>query len=198
MLYVTYTHTSKNSNNFFYLFFVLMERRRDQPAAPPPNNNNNNEENHPPAPPPVAAAAASNEHVEFTVRSSEDLFLEVLPLPIHTPLSAILTHHIAQGTEKTIPRVRAETNYSCLMLKTQRFSSLFRHYAKYHGLKKDELEYFFVSFLGPEDTPEAVQLQRSDVITVRKKQKKVEELKVDAADDDDFRKDMRELMEVSE
>lgn len=84
------------------------------------------------------------------------------------------------------------------MLKTQRFSSLFRHYAKYHGLKKDELEYFFVSFLGPEDTPEAVQLQRSDVITVRKKQKKVEELKVDAADDDDFRKDMRELMEDEE
>ena len=87
-----------------------------------------------------------NEHVEFSVKAAEDLFL--------------------QGTETTIRRVTAETNYSCLMLKTQRFSSLFRHYAKYHGLRKEELEYYFVNLLENEDTPESVQLQRGDTIMV--------------------------------
>jgi len=71
-----------------------------------------------------------------------------------------------QGSETTIRRVTAETNYSCLMLKTQRFSSLFRHYAKYHGLRKDDLEYYFVNLLENEDTPETVQLQRGDTIMV--------------------------------
>lgn len=88
-----------------------------------------------------------NEHVEFSVRAAEDLYLK--------------------GSETTIRRVTAETNYSCLMLKTQRFSSLFRHYAKYHGLRKDELEYYFVNLLENEDTPESVQLQRGDTIMVR-------------------------------
>jgi len=55
------------------------------------------------------------------------------------------------------------------MLKTQRFSSLFRHYAKYHGLRKDDLEYYFVNPLENEDTPESVQLQRGDTIMVRKR-----------------------------
>jgi hypothetical protein len=91
--------------------------------------------------------AANTEHVEFSVKAEEDLFLT--------------------GTETTIRRVTAETNYSCLMLKTQRFSSLFRHYAKYHGLRKDDLEYYFVNLLENEDTPESVQLQRGDTIMVR-------------------------------
>ena len=43
---------------------------------------------------------------------------------------------ILEGTERTITRVQAGTPYSCLMLKSQRFSSLFRHYAKHHGLRK--------------------------------------------------------------
>ena len=88
-----------------------------------------------------------NEHVEFSVKAEEDLYLP--------------------GTETTIRRVTADTNYSCLMLKSQRFSSLFRHYAKYHGLRKDELEYYFVNLLENEDTPESVQLQRGDTIKVR-------------------------------
>ena len=102
-------------------------------------NNNNNNNN---------ANRQANEHVEFSVQAAEDLYLE--------------------GSETTIKRVTAETNYSCLMLKTQRFSSLFRHYAKYHGLRKDELEYYFVSLLENEDTPETVQLQRGDTIMVSK------------------------------
>jgi hypothetical protein len=88
----------------------------------------------------------NTEHVEFSVKAEEDLYLT--------------------GSENTIRRVTAETNYSCLMLKTQRFSSLFRHYAKYHGLRKDDLEYYFVNLLENEDTPESVQLQRSDTIMV--------------------------------
>lgn len=100
------------------------------------------------------------------------------------------------GSENTILRVAAETNYSCLMLKTQRFSSLFRHYAKYHGLRKDDLEYYFVNPLENDDTPESVQLQRSDTIMVRKRRKA--ELPEAAADDDEFIKDMRELLDDEE
>ena len=100
------------------------------------------------------------------------------------------------GSENTILRVAAETNYSCLMLKTQRFSSLFRHYAKYHGLRKDDLEYYFVNPLENDDTPESVQLQRSDVIMVRKRRKA--EPPEAAADDDEFIKDMRELLDDEE
>jgi hypothetical protein len=101
------------------------------------NRNNNNNNNNGPM----------NEHVEFSVKAEEDLYL--------------------QGSENTIKRVTAETLYSCLMLKTQRFSSLFRHYAKYHGLRKDDLEYYFVNMLENDDTPETVHLQRGDTIMVR-------------------------------
>jgi len=117
-----------------------------------------------------------NEHVEFTVKAEEDLYLE--------------------GTENTIRRVPAETNYSCLMLKTQRFSSLFRHYAKYHGLRKDDLEYYFVNPLENEDTPESVHLQRGDTIMVRKRRKP--EPPEPAADDSEFFRDMQELLEDEE
>eukprot|EP00979_Chaetoceros_neogracilis_P001468 scaffold253_cov267-Chaetoceros_neogracile.AAC.1 len=100
------------------------------------------------------------------------------------------------GSENTILRVSAETNYSCLMLKTQRFSSLFRHYAKYHGLRKDDLEYYFVNPLENDDTPESVQLQRSDTIMVRKRRRP--EPPEAAADDEEFIKDMRELLDDEE
>lgn len=112
----------------------------------------------------------------ITIQAEEDLYLT--------------------GSENTIRRVTAETNYSCLMLKTQRFSSLFRHYAKYHGLRKDDLEYYFVSSLENEDTPESVQLQRGDTIMVRKRRKP--ELPEAAADDDEFFRDMKELLEDDE
>ena len=82
------------------------------------------------------------------------------------------------------------------MLKTQRFSSLFRHYAKYHGLRKDDLEYYFVNPLENEDTPESVQLQRGDTIMVRKRRKP--EPPEAAADDDEFFRDMRELLDDEE
>lgn len=118
----------------------------------------------------------NGEHVEFTVKAEEDLYLT--------------------GSENTIRRVTAETNYSCLMLKTQRFSSLFRHYAKYHGLRKDDLEYYFVNPLENEDTPESVQLQRGDTIMVRKRRKP--DPPEAAADDEEFFRDMRELLDDEE
>ncbi|CAM9317507.1 unnamed protein product, partial [Phaeothamnion confervicola] len=77
--------------------------------------------------PNTARQAPLEEHVEFVVKAAEDLILE--------------------GTERRIVRVRAGTPYSCLMLKQQRFSSLFRHYAKHHGLKKDDLAYYFTEEL---------------------------------------------------
>ena len=63
---------------------------------------------------------------------------------------------ILEGSERSVIRVRAGTPYSCLMLKNQRFSSLFRHYAKHHGLRKDDLAYYFTEELQNEDTPETV------------------------------------------
>lgn len=100
------------------------------------------------------------------------------------------------GSENTLRRVAAETNYSCLMLKTQRFSSLFRHYAKYHGLRKDDLEYYFCNILENEDTPESVQLQRGDTIMVRKR--RPPPVPEAAADDEEFFRDLRELLDDEE
>jgi hypothetical protein len=45
------------------------------------------------------------------------------------------------------------------MLKTQRFASLFRHYAKHHGLDKETLVFFFTEELQNDDTPESVHMQ---------------------------------------
>lgn len=122
------------------------------------------------------ANQAMNEHVEFTVKAEEDLYLT--------------------GSENTIRRVTAETNYSCLMLKTQRFSSLFRHYAKYHGLRKDDLEYYFVNSLDNDDTPESVQLQRADTIMVRKRRRP--DTPVAVSNDEEFFKDMKDLLDDDE
>lgn len=52
------------------------------------------------------------------------------------------------------------------MLKNQRFSSLFRHYAKHHGLRKDDLAYYFTEELQNEDTPETVFLLVSSPLFV--------------------------------
>eukprot|EP00588_Corethron_pennatum_P019659 CAMPEP_0194331970 /NCGR_PEP_ID=MMETSP0171-20130528/57525_1 /TAXON_ID=218684 /ORGANISM="Corethron pennatum, Strain L29A3" /LENGTH=498 /DNA_ID=CAMNT_0039093651 /DNA_START=79 /DNA_END=1572 /DNA_ORIENTATION=- len=92
---------------------------------------------------------AMNEYMEFTIEAKEDLFL--------------------RGSRSTIRRVIAGTKYSCKILKTQRFSSLFQQYAKNYGLEKDDLEYSFVNQLENEDTPESVQLQQGSTILVQKK-----------------------------
>ncbi|KAM3568134.1 hypothetical protein VYU27_009738, partial [Nannochloropsis oceanica] len=93
------------------------------------------------------AAPDPENSVEFCVKPAEDLVLE--------------------GTHKSLLRVRANTPYSCIMLKSQRFASLFRHYAKHHGLDKDTLVFFFTEELQNDDTPESVHMQRNDEIVVR-------------------------------
>uniref|UniRef100_A0A7S2W1Z2 BTB domain-containing protein n=1 Tax=Rhizochromulina marina TaxID=1034831 RepID=A0A7S2W1Z2_9STRA len=118
----------------------------------------------------------SQEQVEFTVKPEEDLILE--------------------GTERTITRVQAGTPYSCLMLKSQRFSSLFRHYAKHHGLRKDDLAFFFTEELQNDDTPESVFLQKNDEIIVRKRRKPQPEPHV--CPDKAYFKHMRFLLDDSE
>lgn len=71
--------------------------------------------------------------------------------------------------------MREGTPYSCLMLKNQRFSSLFRHYAKHHGLRKEDLEYCFTELLQNDDTPESVFLQARDEVIVRRRRSAVAE-----------------------
>ncbi|CAB1109139.1 unnamed protein product [Ectocarpus sp. CCAP 1310/34] len=105
-----------------------------------------------------------DQHVEFVVKPAEDLILE--------------------GSERSVIRVRAGTPYSCLMLKNQRFSSLFRHYAKHHGLRKDDLAYYFTEELQNEDTPETVFLLVRDEIVVRRRKSKSDSVSDDEAEVD--------------
>ncbi|KAG5185475.1 BTB/POZ protein [Tribonema minus] len=110
-----------------------------------------------------------NQHIEFIVKAAEDLILE--------------------GKERTVTRVQAGTPYTCLMLKNQRFSSLFRHYAKIHGLKKEDLTYFFTEGLRNEDTPESVYLQARDEIIVKRRRLKSATEDADAGEDEGIAKD---------
>jgi len=121
-------------------------------------------------------STSREDQVEFTVKPEEDLILE--------------------GTERTIIRVHAGTPYSCLMLKTQRFSSLFRHYAKHHGLKKDDLAFFFTEELQNEDTPETVFVQKNDEIIVRRRRKPVPPAPI--CPDSLFFRQMRNLLDEAE
>mmetsp|Transcript_2667 Transcript_2667/g.3645 ORF Transcript_2667/g.3645 Transcript_2667/m.3645 type:complete len:349 (-) Transcript_2667:230-1276(-) len=117
-----------------------------------------------------------NEHVEFVVKAAEDLILE--------------------GKERSLVRVRAGTPYSCLMLKQQRFSSLFRHYAKHHGLRKEDLAYYFTEPLQNEDTPESVFLQARDEVIVRKRKKHETDADIDEYEEDQNQANERFIMQV--
>ncbi|GLD95993.1 hypothetical protein PINS_up004671 [Pythium insidiosum] len=122
-------------------------------------------------------AAAMNrsvrpENIEFTVKAAEDLILT--------------------GTERSIIRVPANNMYSCLMQKTQRFSSLFRHYSKHHGLPRESLDFFFTNRLDPEDSPESVHLQKNDIILVRRRSVSVS-VPIPVLNHDGYFADMRQL-----
>mmetsp|Transcript_23985 Transcript_23985/g.35203 ORF Transcript_23985/g.35203 Transcript_23985/m.35203 type:complete len:308 (+) Transcript_23985:105-1028(+) len=86
-------------------------------------------------------------NVEFDIVATEDLFLT--------------------GSCKTIKRVNKGTAYPCQMQKTQSFNSLFRHYAKHNGLSKEDLIFYFVDLLGPDETPESVHLMSRDEVWVQ-------------------------------
>jgi hypothetical protein len=58
------------------------------------------------------------------------------------------------------------------MQKTQNFSCLFRHYAKHNGLRKEDLVFFFVDELLPDQMPETVHLMPHDEIWVEHRKDK--------------------------
>mmetsp|Transcript_38638 Transcript_38638/g.39333 ORF Transcript_38638/g.39333 Transcript_38638/m.39333 type:complete len:345 (-) Transcript_38638:315-1349(-) len=87
-----------------------------------------------------------SQSIEFVVKPRENLTLE--------------------GSIRTLPRVTKGEQYPCQMQKTQSFSCLFRHYAKHNGLRKEDLVFFFVDELLPDETPETVHLMPYDEIWV--------------------------------
>jgi hypothetical protein len=92
----------------------------------------------------AAAAANPRPSIEFVVKPREDLFL--------------------RGGLRTIHRVQAGDGYPCQMQKNQNFSCLFRHYAKHNGLRKEDLVFYFVSELHPDESPESVHLMPQDEV----------------------------------
>ena len=44
-----------------------------------------------------------------------------------------------------------------------------QHYAKYHGLRKDDLEFHFVDLLKDGDTPKSIMLEKGCEVSVRHK-----------------------------
>ena len=52
------------------------------------------------------------------------------------------------------------------MQKNQTFSCLFRHYAKHNGLRKEDLVFYFVNELHPDESPETVHLMPFDEVWV--------------------------------
>ena len=120
------------------------------------------------------AGKPSDETVEFSVQAEENLMLV--------------------GSSRSITRVNEGEQYPCLMMKTQKFSSLFRHYAKRHGLPADKLEFFFTERVRSDDTPEGVHLQRNDVIRVRERRTEHSDA-VMLPPDAEFFRDMRSLLD---
>lgn len=94
-------------------------------------------------------------NVEFIVKPREALFLE--------------------GSMRRLPRVQKDEAYPCQMHKQQSFSCLFRHYAKHNGLKKEDLVFYFVDELKPDETPESVHLMCQDEIWVEHRKHDIEE-----------------------
>ena len=105
----------------------------------------------------------NQQSIEFVVKPLEDLYLE--------------------GKDNTIMRVHKDQPYPCQMQKTQQFSCLFRHYAKHNGLKKEELMFYFVDELKPDETPETVHLMQDDIIKVGRRGENVEKIEADTQDE---------------
>ena len=101
----------------------------------------------------AAAVARQVAPIEFVVRPREDLYLE--------------------GAVRILPRVTKGEGYPCQMQKNQTFSCLFRHYAKHNGLKKEDLIFYFVDELQPDQMPETVHLMPQDEIWVEHRAKPI-------------------------
>jgi len=77
----------------------------------------------------------------------------------------------------------------------QTFSSLFRHYAKHHGLRKEELIFTFTEELLPDDSPASVHLQKNDEILVRKRKDEGDENNDVQISDEAYFESMARLLE---
>ena len=97
------------------------------------------------------------------------------------------------GSARAITRVTKASTYPCLMMKNQKFSSLFRHYAKRHGLPPENLEFYFTERVRVDDTPESVHLQKNDIIYVRASRQ--QEVPIEVPADGEFFHDMRRLLD---
>eukprot|EP01038_Epipyxis_sp_PR26KG_P007330 gene7330-9991_t len=95
---------------------------------------------------PIVRPTAPNNAIEFVVKPKQDLYLE--------------------GIKGKLRRVLQGVPYPCQMQKNQSFSCLFRHYAKHNGLAKEDLVFYFVNELMPDETPEIVHLLAHDEIWV--------------------------------
>lgn len=77
-----------------------------------------------------------------------------------------------QNDETALHIVAAETKYPCLMLRIQRFGSLFKHYAKTHHLAENDLEFRYLEkVLQKTDTPKIIDFQNGATVLVRKRRK---------------------------
>jgi hypothetical protein len=80
------------------------------------------------------------------------------------------------------------------MQKNQTFSCLFRHYAKHNGLRKEDLAFYFVDELLPDQMPETVHLMPQDEIWVELR-KPPEVQKEQELDAEKFPEQFRSLLE---
>lgn len=114
--------------------------------------------------------------IDFIVKPKEDLYLE--------------------GSLRTLPRVSKGEPYPCQMQKNQTFSCLFRHYAKHNGLKKEDLVFFFVDELLPDQMPETVHLMPQDEIWVEHRVQPCMEIgKIPEIVENTFSKQFKALLE---
>jgi speckle-type POZ protein len=121
----------------------------------------------------MTAAAVDADNIVFHVVATEDLFLIGSCKSIRRVPKGNCGSH-----DQLCAYYLSGDRYLVQMQKTQTFRSLFRHYAKYHGLSKDELVYSFVNEIDNEDTPEGVHMMRSDEIYVRPKSEGTQETAV--------------------
>lgn len=119
-------------------------------------------------------AARQSPSIEFIVKPREDLYL--------------------QSTLRKLLRVHKGEPYPCQMQKNQTFSCLFRHYAKHNGLRKEDLVFYFVDELLPDQMPETVYLMPQDEIWVELR-KPIEKEKTPTKDVKFFQEQFRVIFE---
>jgi hypothetical protein len=84
------------------------------------------------------------------------------------------------------------------MQKNQTFSCLFRHYAKHNGLRKEDLVFYFVDELLPDQMPETVHLMPQDEIWVELRKQPEVKKEQDVIDNKKYPEQFRSLLEIGD